>query len=130
MGNSDLLDNNVQFVDVFGDGPDLPETEEKETGSIIGVVEAGRDSVPNADVELCTESVGGVFYGDSPCEGQPGEMLATTNDDGEFIFEDVPAGRYDVVINGPDGWIYFIGADKVVVTPGEETDLDDIDVSN
>lgn len=131
MGNSDLLDNNIQKVTVLGDGPALPEPIEKAPGSIIGVIENGRDPLPDTEVELCTESVGGVFYGDTPCEGQVGRLLVTTDASGEFVFENVPAGRYDLTINTPEGWIYFVGVNaKVIVEAGEETDLADIDVSN
>lgn len=130
MSNSDLLDNNVQHITVIGDGPALPEFQEKANGSIIGVLEDGRDAAPNLQVELCTESLGGVFYGNTPCEGQPGSMLTTTNENGEFSFDDVPVGRYDISIETPTGWIYFIGVDtKVAVEEGQVTDLDDIDIS-
>lgn len=131
MGNSDLLDNNVQQLTIVGEGPALPEAAEKATGSIIGVLVNGRDPAPNLQVELCTASVGGVFYGNTPCEGQSGQMLVTTNDKGEFTFENVPVGRYDMTFETPDGWVYFIGADsKVEVTEGQENDLAFIDISS
>jgi sugar lactone lactonase YvrE len=130
MGNSDILDNNVQQLTVTGEGPALPETADKQGGSIIGVLVNGRDPAPNLQVELCTQSVGGVFYGDTPCAGQSGQMLVTTNDKGEFTFENVPVGRYDMTFETPDGWVYFIGVDsKVEVTEGQENDLAFIDIS-
>jgi hypothetical protein len=130
MGNSDLLDNNIQQLSLIGDGPALPATVEKQPGSITGVLVNGRDPQPNLQVELCTSSVGGVFYGATPCEGQTGQMLTTTNDKGEFTFEGVPVGRYDLTFETPDGWIYFIGADsKVEVTEGAQNDLAFIDIS-
>ena len=130
MGNSDILDNNVQQLTVTGEGPALPETTDKQTGSIIGVLVNGRDPAPDLQVELCTASVGGVFYGSTPCEGQSGQMLVTTNDKGEFTFENVPIGRYDMTFETPNGWVYFIGADtKVEVTEGQQNDLAFIDIS-
>ncbi len=131
MGNSDLLDNNVQQISVLGDGPALPALDEKATGSVTGALVVGREPQPNLQVELCTESLGGVFYGDTPCAGQPGEMLTTSDDKGEFTFDGVPAGRYDVTIETPSGWIYFIGVDtKVEVTSGETNDLAFVDIGN
>lgn len=131
MANSDLLDNSVHFLGVPGDGlAALPALVEKAPGTVIGVIENGRDPVADAQVELCAGTVGSIFYGASPCEDIPGSLITTTNAEGEFTFENVPVGRYNVTINGPDGWIYFIGADSdVEVASGEETDLDDIDIS-
>jgi hypothetical protein len=130
MGNSDLLDNNVQQLTVTGEGPALPETSDKQGGSITGVLVSGRDPQPNLQVELCTQSVGGVFYGHTPCAGQSGQMLVTTNDKGEFTFENVPIGRYDMTFETPNGWVYFIGANsKVEVTEGQTNDLAFIDIS-
>jgi sugar lactone lactonase YvrE len=130
MGNSDLLDNNVQQLTILGEGPALPELVEKAPGSVTGVLVNGRDPAPNLQVELCTASVGGMFYGATPCEGQSGQMLTTTNEEGEFTFENVPIGRYDMTFETADGWIYFIGADtKVEVAEGQANDLAFIDIS-
>lgn len=131
MSNSDLADNNVQFISTLGTVTELPAAQDKEPGSVVGVIEMGREPVADAQVELCTESLGGVFYGLTPCEDQPGHLITTTDENGEFVFENVPVGRYDISIGGPDGWIYFVGVDtKVIVEAGEETDLADIDISN
>jgi ligand-binding sensor domain-containing protein len=131
MSNSSLLDNAVHALHVMGDGPTLPALEEKGTGSVIGVIENGRDPLAGAQVELCAESVGVMFSGNTPCDGQRGSFLTTTDDKGEFTFDEVPVGRYELVIEAPDGWISFIGIDtKFEVVEGETTDLEDIDVSN
>lgn len=131
MGNSDLLDNGVHFLGVLGAGVTaLPATVEKAPGSVIGSIELGRDPVADAQVELCAGTVGSIFYGDTPCAEIPGSLVTTTDENGEFTFESVPVGRYNLTINGPDGWIYFIGADSdVEVISGEQTDLADIDIS-
>lgn len=130
MANSDLLDNAVHFVGVLGDGvTTLPATVEKDPGSVVGIIEISREPVPDAQVELCAGTVGSIFYGDSPCADIPGSMLTTTDENGQFTFENVPVGRYNLTINGPDGWIYFIGADSDVdVISGEQTDLEFIDI--
>jgi hypothetical protein len=131
MSNSDLLDNGVQSLLVTGEGPALPEVQDKGTGTVIGVIENGRDALPDARVELCSESVGVMFSGDTPCAEQKGSFLTTTDENGEFTFEDVPVGRYEVVIETPDGWISFIGINtKFEVAAGETLDLEDIDISN
>ncbi|MBZ0280220.1 MAG: hypothetical protein K8L97_05735 [Anaerolineae bacterium] len=130
MSNAGLLDNNIQQINVLGGGPALPALEEKAPGSIIGLLEDGRDPAANLRIELCTETLGGIFYGETPCEGQPGSQLTTSNEAGEFTFESVPPGRYEVTIETPTGWIYFIGVDtKVLVEAGQTADLEDIDIS-
>jgi sugar lactone lactonase YvrE len=130
MSNSDLLDNDIRHISVLGDGPVLPEAQKKDPGSVTGVLVNGRDPAPNLQVELCTETVGGVFYGATPCEGQPDQMLTTSNDKGEFTFDGVPIGRYEITIETPSGWIHFIGVDsKVEVQSGQKNDLAFIDIS-
>lgn len=130
MDNSDLLDNSVRLVRVMGNGPALPETGDKENGSLVGSVELGADGVPGARVELCTETLGGMFMGETPCEFHPDHQLVTADENGAFVFESVPVGRYEIVIEGPDGWIRFIGVDTgVEIAEGQETDLADIDIS-
>jgi hypothetical protein len=131
VGNSDLVDNAVHALLATGNGPSLPAIEEKEPGSVIGVIENGREPLVGAQVELCAEAVGVMFEGATPCGEQRGSFLTSTDENGEFLFEEVPAGRYEVVIETPDGWISFIGIDtKFEVVPGEQLDLEDIDVSN
>lgn len=127
--NSDLADNTVRVIHPIG-APALPALVQKAPGSVGGLIVIGRDPVANARVELCTELLGGTFYGDTPCADHAGAMLTTTNDAGEFTFENVPVGRYDVTIETPDGWIYFVGAEsEIVVEEGAAVDLGFVDVA-
>lgn len=124
--NSGLLDNDVELVKTLG-APALPAFVQKTPGSVTGVIVVGRDGVPNARVELCTELMGGTFYGDTPCADHAGALLTTTNDAGEFTFENVPVGRYQISIESPTGWVYF--SDEVSVGEGGANDLGFVDVS-
>ena len=131
MSNSGLVDNTIATLIVNGDGPDLPELQARTPGSVIGVIEYGRDTLPDIQIELCTESPGGIFRGATPCGDMPGSMLATTDATGNFIFSDVPIGRYNLAVETPDGWIHFIGANSTIeVLDGQVIDLADIDVSD
>ncbi|MCI0710171.1 MAG: hypothetical protein L0154_08410 [Chloroflexi bacterium] len=130
MSNSDVLDNDVWSLVVTGNGPALPDLTEKQPGSVTGIIENGTEVVAGTQVELCTEAVGGVYFGPTPCDGQPGHMIVTTGDDGAFTFSEVLVGRYELAVETPDGWISFIGIGaEFEVLEGETTDLADIDIS-
>lgn len=129
QANSGLLDNTVRFVAPIG-APALPAAVEKAPGSVVGTIVIGRDPVPDVRVELCTELLGGTFFGDTPCADHAGALITTTDTGGNFAFEGVPAGRYDITIETPDGWIYFVGVDsEITVDEGAAVDLAFIDVA-
>lgn len=127
--NSGLADNTVRLVHPLG-APTLPALVQEAPGSVSGVIVLGRDPVANTRVELCTELLGGTFYGDTPCADHAGAMLTTTNDAGEFTFENVPVGRYEVTIETADGWIYFVGTEsEISVEEGAAVDMGFVDVA-
>ncbi|QQS12523.1 MAG: hypothetical protein IPK81_24150 [Rhodospirillales bacterium] len=133
MDNATLPANALVDLAVFRGGPAaLPKTEPTAPGSIIGRV-AGAESKPvaKAKVELCVEAL---FAGISrvqttPCTGQPFARSQTTDADGRFAFEDVPAGKYILAIETEPGkWGLltsgFVGASQMIpVAAGKRTDL-------
>jgi hypothetical protein len=92
--NSDLKENAVTSIAAFGTGPEkLPEAAAKEPGKVIGKVIQGRDPLKGAVIELCSEGAPiGVFTGKTPCGDYPDARSATTDENGEFEIDDVPAG--------------------------------------
>jgi len=131
MSNSDILDNNIGTIQVTANGPKLPATQDKQPGSITGLITSGKSLVAGATFQLCTEFVGGLFQGDTPCGDNPYSISAKTDDKGVYTLDKVPVGRYGFVVQRGDGkWIQFIGMDsRIEVQEGQPTELPTIDVS-
>lgn len=133
MDNSPLPANALVDVAAIRGGPKaLPKAEPTAPGSIVGRV-AGAESKPvaKAKVELCVEAL---FAGISrvkttPCDGQPFARSQTTDADGRFAFDDLPAGKYILAIETEPGkWGLltsgFIGSSQMIpVAAGKRTDL-------
>jgi Tol biopolymer transport system component len=125
MNNSDLYANAIDSLIVFGDGPALPSPVEKETGSIRGRLSgADLQSYQDLSVEICAADVGRQGYITRSCAGSDQAYHATTSvdADGNFVFDDVPPGRYYIKGKTPQNdWIrnYW-----VEVTPGGVTQGD------
>jgi hypothetical protein len=122
MDNSDLLDNRVTFVAVERDGPTLPPLLDKAKGSLTGTL-----PVIGKHVELCSEFVSSA-YGNTPCAEQSFSMSTQSNDQGVFVFENVPAGYYYLLAETDDGWVKLVDqtasySETVLITPGELYDL-------
>jgi hypothetical protein len=129
MSNSDLSDNDIAFTVVTNDGPSLPALEEKAAASLAGKLEDANHA-PLADmrVEICVETIGMTFSGDTPCSDQPFFLSTTTDADGGFSFEDVPAGYYVIVAETDTGWAqltdqFGIGSERTLVPAGEQVDV-------
>ena len=137
MSNSSLGDNEVEFVVVTKDGPALPATEEKEKGSLAGAINKA-DGTPLADaiVEICVETIGTTFFGDTPCSEQPFVLSTTTDTNGAFFFENVPTGYYVIVADTGDGsWAqltdeFGISSERTLVQPGEAYDFGTLTLEN
>jgi ligand-binding sensor domain-containing protein len=135
MSNSNLLDNKVYALAVAGNGPKLPAPLTKKTGSLKGQVKLGTSPAAGAVVELCTETIGFLYTGDSPCADHPFTKQTKVGDDGTFTFTDLPVGRYGITIQRPDDkkWIRitdsFSGDSKVDITEEGNTDFGSIDIS-
>lgn len=130
MSNSGLGDNSIKFVVVTNDGPALPAVEEKENGSLTGTLEQA-DGTPLADarVEICVETIGTTFYGDTPCSDQPFFLTTRTDTDGAFLIENVPAGYYVIITETGTGWArlvddFGISSERTLVQAGEQYDIE------
>ncbi len=130
MSNSGLHDNDIAFVVVTKDGPALPALEEKAKGSLTGKLQDA-DKTPMADmrVEICVETIGSSFSGDTPCSDQPFFLSTKTDADGAFLFENVPAGYYVIVAETSTGWAqltdqYGITSERTLIQVGEKYDIE------
>jgi hypothetical protein len=135
MHNSDLTDNEVFAVAVGGQGPPLPKWIEKSPGSLAGKIVRGEAGVSNARIEVCTEYIGMIFSGPTPCSDNPLRQETTTGPDGAFLFGELPVGRYSIALQTPEGqWMYLtkgfhIGNQDLLVESGQETNIHYIDIS-
>jgi hypothetical protein len=136
MSNSDLADNDVRFVIATKDGPALPAVEEKANGSLTGTVQQA-DGTPLADarVEICVETIGTTFFGDTPCSDQPFFLKTTTDTDGSFLIENFPAGYYVIITETGTGWAqlvdeFGISSERTLIQPGEQHDIGTLTLEN
>jgi len=135
MSNSGLGDNDVEFILVTNDGPVLPALEEKPTGSLTGTIEKA-DGSPLADarVEICVETIGSTFTGDTPCSDQPFFLSTKTDTNGVFLIENVPTGYHVIVAEtGPDNWAqltdeFGITSERTLIQVGEQYDIETLTV--
>ena len=126
MSNSGLGDNDIEFVIVTKDGPALPALEEKDKASLTGTIQKA-DGTPLADarVEICVETLASTFSGDTPCSEQPFSLSTTTDANGAFLIENVPAGYYVIVAKTGDGsWAqltdqFGITSERSLIQAGE-----------
>ena len=84
----------------------------------------------NAALEVCVAYISDSFSGATPCAEQPYMLQTTTDAEGNFTLTEVPAGYYRLVVNDPQtGWVILddtstnLEDDRVLVDPGQETDL-------
>ncbi|MBN1370403.1 MAG: hypothetical protein JW987_00470 [Anaerolineaceae bacterium] len=137
MADSDLIMNEIDSVMVLGNGPTvLREKIVKETGSMQGTLMNGDIPLSNARVEVCVQTIYGLYSGTTPCSDQP-FMAGTKSDaDGNFSIPDLPTGYYIVTIQGPDGkWkvrsnTMSVGSVFFWVRPGEVNIMGAIDIAD
>jgi hypothetical protein len=127
MDNAELSDNDIRVITVSGCCQSLPEPAEKPSGSMSGrvVYEDGRP-LADAPVEVCVETLGYIYYGDTPCSGQPYFQSTSTDGDGNFSLAELPAGYYVITINLGEDWALLetelgIASERVPVSPGKNT---------
>jgi len=129
MENSDLADNEIKFVVVVKDGPTLPALVEKESGSMTGKLEdAANQPLAGMRVEICVESLGSEFSGETPCSDQPFFLSTETDANGVFTFENVPSGYYVLVAETGDSWAqltteFGFGSERTPIEPGQAYDI-------
>jgi len=135
MDNADIVDSDINALAAGGNGPSLPQLAKKENGSLSGKLNKGTDPAAGITVEVCPETVGMLYSGASPCADNPGHRTGVTDSAGEFLFSDLPSGRYSISFKGQDGkWYYLTGAfgfvdKRVLVNPGETIEVGSIDIT-
>jgi hypothetical protein len=135
MHTSDLLDDEIYVLAVSGNGPALPSPMQKATGSLSGRIMKGPEPVRGVQVEACSELIGMMFSGPSPCSDNPFSRIVVTGDDGRFTFADLPVGRYGIAFQTQEGkWMrltgsFGLGDKESLVNEGQQTELGEIDIS-
>jgi len=130
MSNSDLSDNDIRFIVVTKDGPSLPALEEKAKSSLTGKLDdANKTPMADTRVEICVETIGLSFSGDTPCSDQPFFLSTRTDANGGFLFEGVPAGYYVIVAETGTGWAqltdqFGLTSERTLVQAGEQVDVE------
>lgn len=132
MSNSGLGDNDVKFILVTNDGPNVPAAAEKEKASLTGKLrDADKKPLVGMRVEICVETLGSSFTGETPCADQPFFLSTKTDENGVFLFENLPAGYYVVVAETGNGWAqltdqFGITSERTLIQAGEKVDLENL----
>lgn len=127
MDNSGLVSNQITSLAIVDSGPGLPEPIEKGNGEIIGRI----PTAPNTAVEICVEVIFKSYRTETPCTGQPFVLQTTTDAEGEFRFENVPVGRYNLTVacvnvpcNPTTKWEFLFSSNKqILVVENSVTDV-------
>ena len=131
MHNSDIKENNIQQVAVFGKGGALPATKSQPKGTLRGRLEWRKsgDPISGVEVQICGISRG--LFSASPCANQPLSYTTKTDADGKFEFKDVQASSYRVAIKPGSKWVRFLmGYGRARVNPGERKSTGTLPVSD
>ncbi len=136
MHTADLYANDIDDILIFGDGPQLSALAAKAPGSVRGrLVNQDSTAYTDAQVEICLKPVKSQFSGGTPCANQAFHALATVGTDGNFVFTDIPAGRYYLMVRVSYSWGTMMDPDlssyskdiEFEVKPGEVTQLGEIE---
>jgi hypothetical protein len=134
MHTADLAGDRIDHILVLDGGPNLPGLVEKESGSLSGRILKDGHPAASTSVEICVEGIGRMYFGDTPCEKQAFMRSTVTNAEGEFVFEDILPGRYNLAFKTADGdWTrltdaFGVSARWFLVEPGENTVIEDIKI--
>ncbi len=132
MHTADLIENDFRSLALVGSGPELPAQMQKSPGSLNArVLDSAGQPIANAPVEICVETLGSTYYGETPCSDQPFITKGTTDAGGNFTFTDLPAGYYVITIYAIGGWSQLVGefgsfSERVLIRPGQSTNIGDI----
>ena len=96
-----LVGSYVTDIVVVGNGPALPAAGPVQTGGVTGKVLVEGTAVANSKIEMCASPSWG---GSQPCFDSKVKFASTTNDKGEFTFENVPVGNYTVSVEISGKW--------------------------
>jgi hypothetical protein len=97
----ELIGSTINHILVVGNGPTLPAAGPVHTGGVTGKVLIEGTAVANAKIEMCASPGWG---GSQPCYDSKVKFAGTTNDKGEFTFEGVPIGSYNVAVEIEGKW--------------------------
>ena len=129
MDSAELLSNEISAIAITNGGPaTLPIPVDKANGSVIGSIEIDRERATDATVRLCIVEIFMLFSDEIPCVDDPWFLTAQTDDNGDFLFEDVPVGVYYLAFEIDNSWHvlegeFGLGSVEIAVFPGEQTDL-------
>ena len=73
------------------------------------------------DKESQSVITGAKIFFEGPVTNPPASFETTSNEKGEFVFNDVPVGRYAIAVEAKDYQIF--GTNNIVVTSGKEVIL-------
>jgi len=126
--------NDAHVIAVMGRGPSLPAKMVKAKGTLSGRLVLNGVGQAGLIVEVCSEFVGSMFFGKSPCADQVFHKLSSTGSDGRFSVT-LPTGKYGLTYKGKNGkWVrltdgYKIGSREMLVPAGGNFDLGDLDLA-
>jgi hypothetical protein len=127
MNTADLADYVIGTIAVAAGGPDLPAPVEKENGTVTGNIIIAGEPAGQITVEVCQFHYSGyVFFTSSPCGGKHFHFEGTTDEFGEYRFEDLPPGHYSLYYLWKDE--QWGGGKNFLISPGEELVLPDISI--
>ena len=135
MDNADLFANDNDRIDILGDAPPLPAPITKASGSVSG--KTNNVTASNLRAELCLFIPQYGYPGATPCADQAYHALTTLDANGNFLFKDVPPGKYRLVEETSTGvWDELVNTTsqpfvpntgkEFEVKPGVETNLGEI----
>ncbi|MGK7912588.1 MAG: hypothetical protein AB4050_14095 [Synechococcus sp.] len=134
MHTADLPDNRIMAIDVAGEGPELPDPMQKESGVLVGSLLRTGEPFADTLVEVCADSLGSARRGPSPCINQSEFYAAITDVDGRFTLTDLPTGRYKLAFLNDGEWTHLEELpapplSRVLVAPGETTNIGSLDIT-
>ncbi len=124
MHNSDLPDNDLRSIVVLGEGAAPPAGGAKAKGMLAGTL-LWSDSKPmaEADIHICGVRAYDFGANKGPCDDKPLAAKSRSAADGKFVFRDIPAANYYLVVRpkGQQRWIRFATeAARFKLAPGGE----------
>jgi hypothetical protein len=97
----EIVTSNMTGIAVIGNGPPLPAAGPARTGGVTGKILLEGTAVANSKIEMCATPA---FGASQPCFDSKVKFAGTTDDKGEFTFNDVPIGQYNVAVEIDGKW--------------------------
>ncbi|GHC42184.1 SdrD B-like domain-containing protein [Roseibacillus persicicus] len=121
--NASIYDNRIPVSLEIGEADSGNDFVEEQSATISGNVGADTNNDNNAEVGIEGVTLTLVDGTGDPIDGDPDApgvqtVTAVTNGDGDYIFEDVPAGTYAVAQTQPSGYLTVSDGDATL--PGDD----------